>query len=832
MSKKHFNRIFTSFLFLFIVVNSFSQRKVIVGHIRDKQSDEPLPFASARFKLSGHGVLTDSSGKFILEIEKPSPKDSLIISSVGYKVLSIAVSSFADSVQLTCKLELQASTNEAVVKSKYSRSLWFWKRIMKYKPIHEKTLWDNYSYEIYNKLEVDLENVNAKQLSKNVLLKPLNFVFDFIDSTSEEKPFLPAYLTETLSDYYFQKDPHKAREIIKATRTNGIENESLIKQLGGLYQNINAYANTIPVFNRNFIGPFNTNAPNYYNFKLLDTQYQYNRRLVHLRFTPKRKGDDVFEGDCWVHDSTFSLQKITMRPSIDANINFLSGLSIIQEFRMINDTMWFIYKDKFVADISPIGKKSLALKGRKTTTYKNVVVNSKETVTQINKSKVPEIVELGKDYVNESDSFWQAHRHEELNKSEKSIYKLLDTLERNKSYVLYRNTLQFLTRGIKDIGNIRIGPWFYWLSGNPWEGTRTRFDLATNSGFNKNLNIHGYGAYGFKDQQFKGMAEIKYVFNRQPWSHIGASYRNDLDNGQVYYDQFGTDNIFATLFRRPNIPFKFQQSEERKLEFYQETNKGWGIGISTSSKQFVALQNLPPQDSFPSVSGHPFNSFEATFKLRYAYAERVLEDNFARISLGSDKPIFQLQYTHAFKDVLRSNYDYNKVDFSISDYVSAAPYGSVYYNFFGGKIWGTAPYNFLQILPGNELLYYNKYAFNLMNRFEFITDQYAGFNLEHKIGSGLFKYIPITRKLKWRQFWSAKGVVGSLSDDNYNLNIANTTNVPYKSLNGKMYMELGTGVDNIFKIFRLDFVWRVLPSKATNQAVDHFGLFGSVRFTF
>jgi len=524
------------------------------------------------------------------------------------------------------------------------------------------------------------------------------------------------------------------------------------------------------------------------------------------------------------------LQKITLRPSVDANINFLSGLSLIQEFRLINDSIWFLYKDKFVADISPIGKKNLALKGRKTTTYKNVLVNSDSIEVQVNKSKVAEKVELADHFDNESDTFWQAHRHEELNKSEKTVYKLLDTLERNKRYVQYRNTISFITTGTKDLGNVRLGPWYYWSSGNPWEGTRLRFDLATNTGFNKHLHLQGYGAYGTNDEKFKGKAEIKYLFNRDPWGYFSATYRNDLDNGQVYYDQLATDNLFATLFRRAGVPYKFQQSEEEKMEYNQITNKNFGITLSLSSKKYKALQNLPSENYFPSTVGQPFNSFEASFKFRYAYAERTIEQNFNRISLGSDKPIVELQYTHAFKNVLKSSYQYDKINLSVSDYQSVAPYGSLYYNFFGGKIYGTLPYNFLQIVPGNEQLYYSKYAFNLMNRFEFITDSYFGFNLEHKIGSGIFKYIPITRKLRLRQFWNIKGIVGSLSNSNQQLNFVD--NYPYKSLDNKLYTEVGTGVDNILKIFRIDLVWRLWQGDKAVQKVDKFGIFGTVRFTF
>jgi hypothetical protein len=118
-----------------------------------------------------------------------------------------------------------------------------------------------------------------------------------------------------------------------------------------------------------------------------------------------------------------------------------------------------------------------------------------------------------------------------------------------------------------------------------------------------------------------------------------------------------------------------------------------------------------------------------------------------------------------------------------------------------------------------------------MKRFEFVADEYAGFNLEHNIGSGLFRYIPITRKLKFRQFYSIKGVTGNLSDANKQLNFVG--NYPFKSLDKNIYLELGTGVDNIFKLFRLDFVWRVLPTaQPKDQPTAKFGMFGSFKISF
>ena len=155
------------------------------------------------------------------------------------------------------------------------------------------------------------------------------------------------------------------------------------------------------------------------------------------------------------------------------------------------------------------------------------------------------------------------------------------------------------------------------------------------------------------------------------------------------------------------------------------------------------------------------------------------------------------------------------------------PLGSISWYVYGGRTFGTLPYILLDIAPGNELYYYNQYAFNMMNRWEFIHDRYMGINFEHNIGNGIFRLIP---KLKFRQFWTAKALWGHLSAANRALNFKNGNN--FQTLDGKTYLELGTGIDNIFHVFRIDCIWRVLPSTLPKTGDKSFGVFGSVRFTF
>jgi hypothetical protein len=182
------------------------------------------------------------------------------------------------------------------------------------------------------------------------------------------------------------------------------------------------------------------------------------------------------------------------------------------------------------------------------------------------------------------------------------------------------------------------------------------------------------------------------------------------------------------------------------------------------------------------------------------------------------------------KGVLNGGYDYTKLNFSVSDDIKIPPLGTLYLNIFAGKYFGSLPYPLLEIHPGNETYYYNKYAFSMMNQFEFISDQYVGLNVEHSLGGGLFKLIPGVRKLKLRQFWTTKAVIGSLSDSNAALNL--DKGYTFRTLEKSPYIEVGTGIENILKLFRVDFVWRLtpanLPISTTGQTPSSFGIFGSL----
>ncbi|MBS1599435.1 MAG: carboxypeptidase-like regulatory domain-containing protein [Bacteroidetes bacterium] len=812
------------------------QTKILKGIIRDAHSGERIPFASMRFLKAGTGKLSDSAGTFTFRFDNSWPRDTLEISYVGFNNYEIPFSdsmlqrSRHDTLYVSVMMERGKYVNEVVVKAKVDRGLLLWRKIVRRKPFNDRYRFKNFSYELYNKLELDLNRVNKEKLKGVKLLRPFDFILENIDS-SEDHPFLPVFLTETISDYYYQQSPLKRREVIKGSKTLGVDNESVSKMLGGMDQNVDFYRNFVPVFDKRFVSPISNNGDNYYRYKIIDTQYVNARRFFHLIFTPKRKGENTFEGDCWVHDTTFAIQKMNLRLDASANLNFIEELSLIQEFQLINDTTWFLSKDKFVINVTPL-KNKMGFIGRKTTTYKNVVINSDSVVQNLNNNKNLEEVLFMPGAREQTDSFWTSVRHEELSKNEKAVYHMIDTLMKMPLFHTYTNVINFLGTGYLDVGKFQIGPWYNWIYANELQGLRLRFDLGTNRYFSKNVILHGYMAYGFGDQKWHGEGDAMYLFNRNPRFSIYAMYRQDLDYGQQYYDEITSDNIFALAVRKPSVPIKFLNLEEEKLEVFKEWHSGFSVTLTGDHKVYDPIRNLPPKEIYLGTTGQPLNTFEASVNLRFAYLEKFFESTFYRTSLGSDYPIIDFRYTRGIPGVFNSSYTYSKIFASVSDYIKVPPFGSIYYNVFGGQTFSSQPLPFplLNVVPGNETYYYNRYAFSLMNKFQYILDKYVGLNFEHNVGNGLFRFIPITRKLKFRQFWTAKAIWGTLSDANAQYN--NSPGYTFASLDGKPYLELGTGVDNIFKMLRFDFVWRILPQPLPSNRQQRFGIFGSFRLAF
>lgn len=657
-----------------------------------------------------------------------------------------------------------------------------------------------------------------------------------MDSTSEEKPFLPLFLTETISDYYYQKKPKKTKEFIKGSRISGYKNQSISQMLGSMYQNINIYDNQIPIFNVNFVSPISNDAPAFYKYEITDTQSFNGKTCYQVIFSPRRKGEHTFNGYVWVHDTDFAVQKINMIVTREQNINWVNKVTMLQEFSCFEDTLWFLTKDKFYVDfLPPHGDKVAGFLGRKTTTYRNILVNNDSINHIVNDKKNKEDTQLDNEALNRNEDYWNSVRHEQLSKNEKAIYQMIDTIQSLPIYKKYYSLFYLLGTGIKEVGPFEIGSLYNLYSSNPVEGKRIRFNLGTTPKLFKNVYLKGHIAYGTKDERFKYYGSALWILKRRPRMYLFAEYKYDIDNTVSQYDNSASiDNIFSNIGRKSGVPWKLAFVNKQRLEFFNSYFNGFSYQISLERKQFTPYSPLPYVGVFIDAAGTSRNTItnnEIGIELRYAHQETFVEGNYYRTSLGTKFPVVKLYLGHGFKNVLGGEYDFTKIRFSLSDHQSMSHYGSMYYNVFAGKILGTLPYPLLEIHPGNEFHYYNARVFNMMNRYEYLSDTYLGAMMEHSMGSLFFKYIPLIKKMKIRTFWNAKGVYGKLSAANQKLNF--DKGYEFQSLSRSPYLEIGTGLENIFKVLRIDCVWRVLPTTTLhNSNSTQFGIFGSMKFAF
>ena len=810
----------------------------IHGLVKDASTGEGIPFANIFFPGTNTGTTADMDGNFTLSVDTP-PTDSIRVQALGYGPYIRKFDRNKHDANYYVELKRESmEMAEFVFHAGEDPAIALLKKIIARKPQNNPDRLENYKYEVYNKLEVDLQHLTKKQFEQLPvpMIKKFSFIFNNLDSTSEKTPFLPFFLTETLSDYYFQRTPKKTREFIRASQVKGVKNESIDQFLGTMYQNLNAYNNFIPVFDKSFISPISANGTFYYKYKIRDTQVIYGHNVILVQFTPKRNGENCFFGDFWVADSSFALQRISMEVPKDANINWVTRVSVYQEYAPVKDTLWFPVKDKFTADfVAPYNVKLPGFVGRKTTSYRNVVANDTSVSNMVNDKRIKEDVTVADTARQVSEAYWSTARHDTLSKNERAIYTMMDTLNAMPAFVRFKKIMKFAITGLYEAGPIEIGPYYYLYSSNPVEGQRFRLGLGTTPKMFKDIYLSGYGAYGTKDEEFKYYASGLWLLQRHPRMYIFASHKHDIDRTDTYYDnQIGADNIFSNLFRKSNVPWKLAFVDDTRFEFFKQYFSGFSHMLTFQRRSYTPYAPLPVNGIFKDQEGRDIDKVvnsEVGLRLRFAYKEKFLEGNYYRVSLGSKYPIVEARFAMGIPNVLNSNYRYQKASLSISDNVKIAPFGSLYYNLFGGKTFGTLPYPLLEIHPGNEFHYYNRYAFNMMNRYEFISDQYAGFNIEHTIGGGIFNYIPYLKKAKLRQFWTAKGIIGSLTDDNKKLNLNSA--YTFRTLEGNPYIEIGTGVENILQLFRIDFVWRVTPKPLPGESQEkYFGIFGSVRFNF
>lgn len=823
--KYHYLRNILSIFFAIILQSGIhGQVTKIMGTVTDAITGEPIPFVNIYFEGTTIGATSDFEGQYAIETHTPG--DSLKASYVGFipRAMKVTPRKFQriDFILVPSKVQL----NEVIILPGENPAEILLRKVIENKEVNNKKEYEAYQYEVYTKMQFDANNI-TEELTERRLLRPFDFIFNYMDtSTLNGKAYLPVFLSETLSEIYYRKEPREKVEVIKASKLSGVENESISQFLGDLNSNVNIYDNYITLFQKNFISPIANFGLSYYRYYLVDSMFMDRQWCYQVMFKPRRKQELTFTGAFWVHDTTYAIRKVEMEMAGDVNMNFLGAGMVKQEYNLINGEHWMLTKDYLMGDFNITKKaRTIGLYGHRTTSSKNFVFNQPMD-DEFYKSPVNVIVDDSAMLMD--NEFWSEARHENLSVKEEGIYEMIDSIKSIPIFDTYVDIAVMIATGYYVWGKVELGPIYKLVSFNDIEGTRFRFGLRTSNDFSTRLMLEGHIAYGTKDQQFKFGIGYLYMFNKHPRRSLSGSYLYDIVQLGQSQDAFSQENFFAVFFRR-NPANKLSMLERYQLAYEHEWLSGFSTTFSFKHRKIFPVGDtrfiVYPEEGVEEEEENIISS-EAGLKIRWAPRERYIFGEFNRVSMGTKYPVLELLYGYGIPELFLSEYTYHRVQFQIRQWFNVFGIGWSKYIFEAGKIWGTLPYPLLKLQPANETFLFDEYAYNLLDYYEVINDQYLSLYYTHHFDGFFLNHIPLMRKLKWRTVIHGRAMWGSLTEENE----------AYSDFPGEQtdintpYYEAGAGIENIFKFIRVDAIWRL--SHRVNNNPRNFGVFVSAAVSF
>lgn len=829
------------------------------GIVKDSITGEPLPFVSVYFDGSTIGAMTDDNGTFTLQNNQGYTK--LAAASLGYdtKFIDLKPGKKNDNLELLLK-PTAFEISEVVVKpkrEKYTRkdnpAVELIKKVIAHKNDNRIEAKPEYQTEVYEKLSLSLDNFNPN-LDKNKFLKKFKFIKNYLDTSEfNGKPILTVSVRENLSDFYYRKSPKAEKTIVRAKRMQGIDKTlddggGITSNLEEIFKSINIFDNNIPILLNRFVSPLSsTLATTYYHYYIMDTLDVGGDKCVDLAFVPANSESYGFTGRLYITlDGNYAVKKVLLNTPANINLNWVDKLRIEQEFKQMPDSTWVLDQENTFVNFYVV-KGTQQLYAHQLRNYDNYNFNVQNADSVFGLLGALHVLP---EATVQPDTFWIHNRPIPLKEKEDALKDLLGQLRKVPAFNAIIKTAEILITGYiptandKKVTKFDFGPMNTTFSANHLEGFRMRVGGMTTANLNPYWFASGYLAYGTNDRKIKYNLKLTHSFTKKEY-HEGENPVNNLSFIQEY-DVYtpGQDFLFTS---KDNIFVAWKVGEPvTKMQYIRKSvlqyEKEWLNGLTWKSwimnqnnEEAGTLQYIKRDESGNLYHIKDFTTSEIGTQLRFAPGERAYNGRSGKESvfnLSKDAPVFKLSHQLGIKGVLGGDYNYNHTEISAEKRIWLSSFGHIDAQVKAGKVWDKVPFPLLILPNTNQSITIQPEAFHMMNALEFVTDQYVSFNATYYLKGWILNRIPGIKWLRLREVLSFNMIYGGLTDKN------NPTLTPglfllpdgTQPLGSTPYMECSVGLENIFKILRIDYYRRL--TYLDHPDIKKGGIRIALRFTF
>lgn len=820
-------------LLLCLPLCTYSQQQaqpltVVKGRVLDGSGIQPLAFVTVTFTGSRFGTSTNAEGFFNLKAAGPFTR--VAFSVVGYQTVTKIIKPGQVNELLIRLSGSQTQLKEVSVvagkklkyRNKDNPAVELIQQVINHKEQNRMQNADYLQYSQYERIGLSLFNLPKKFVNGGFFSKYKFLLDSSVTVNGQKQSTLPVFLSEKIYQNYFRKNPEKSIKVLQAEKGINIikfvDTAGVAVYLNRLYgNNIDIYQNNIFVIVNEFLSPIADHSPNYYKFFVTDTVATATGKLAEISFTPRNKGDLLFEGKLLVTlDGRYAVEACELNINKQININFLRSLSIRLDFKPYPDGRYYLTQSNVKADFGILKDKGMAMYGERTVSYSDYQLNAPRPLAFYNGKSIQKAAPTAKT----DTALWALQPMDSTTAQQTRVYARINRLQNLPSFKRLSWIAATLTTDYANIGPIQAGPVGSLYAYDTQEGNRFQVGARTTPGFNKTIYLDGFTGYGTRDEQFKYSLNTTFALNktapyRFPNDYFKIGYQYDVDlpgqslaanSSQAALGSFQTGNTDYWLYNRI---FSFGYVKDFENHFSYNVNyRNWNQ-LAAGALRFRL-------NDAPGTIIRDISTSELTLGLRFAPNEQLIQGSQERRTIHSKYPIFNLNITQGLKGVLGGGYNYTNITANIYKRFYLSQLGYSDFTLLGNFIAGKVPFPLLNISPANQAIAYDANAYNKMYYLEFVSDHYVGLNFTQSFNGFFLNKVPAIKHLKWREYLSGKILYGGLRDENNPLLSNNLFQFPTGSkdsngtygLGSTPYVEAGVGIGNIYKILRVDVIKR------------------------